>query len=240
MLEARDGMDDWTASELTSAEKELLIDFVEWAGEFDRQILDRQTVNGNPDKIGLQEAFEFLVPIISEEASEFDAQMFRFFRLEREVKSRPTFEYKKRDELPEDAKITPEEINRFLRKDELEEFFTLAGQMIEDLTVKLVIDEVIAPPRRSESVRGSVAQKSQREREWLLFVTGAISDGEKGEIRRTYNLRSSIVHSSDDDNGFLNEVNIPSDITRAKNAVYTLHEKLHGIELHHRFGDLIS
>jgi len=233
-------MNDWTASELSMAEKELLIDFVEWAGEFDRQILDRQTVEGNPDEIGLQEAFEFLLPIISEEASEFDAKMFRILRLEQEIQSGSVFEYENPDKLPDDAKITPAEINRFLKKDELEEFFTLIGQMIEDLSVELVMTEVVVPSRRSESARRRVAQKSQREREWLLFVSGAISDGEKGEIRRTYNLRSTIVHGSNGNDSFLKEVNIPTDITRAKNALNTLHEELHGIELHHRFGDLVA
>jgi len=233
-------MNDWTADELSMAEKELLIDFVEWAGEFDRQILDRQTVEGTPGEIGLQEAFEFLLPIISEEASEFDAKMFRIFRLEQEIQSGAVFEYENSDKLPDDAKITPAEINRFLKEDELEEFFTLTGQMIEDLTVELVINEVVVPSRRSESARRRVAQKSQREREWLLFASGAISDGEKGEIRRTYNLRSTIVHSSNGNDSFLKEVNIPTDVTRAKNALNTLHEELHGIELHHRFGDLVA
>lgn len=233
-------MSDWTASELSKAEKELLIDFVEWAGEFDRQILDRETVEGDPDEIGFEEAFEFLLPIISEEASKFDAKMFRLFRLEQEIQSGPMFEYEYQGKLPDDAKITPAEINRFLKKDELEEFFTLAGQMIEDLAVELVINDIIVPSRRSESTRRRVAQKSQREREWLLFVSGVISDGEKGEIRRTYNLRSTIVHSSNDNDSFLKQVNIPTDITRAKNALNTLHEELHGIELHHRFGDLIA
>jgi len=33
---------------------------------------------------------------------------------------------------------------------------------------------------------------SQYEREWLLYVTGVITDGEKGKIRRVYDMRSSM------------------------------------------------
>ncbi|WP_134669536.1 hypothetical protein [Halorussus marinus] len=233
-------MDDISATDLSDAEIELVTDFVEWAGEFDRQILERKTVGSDSDEIGLQEAFEYLVPIISDDASEFDAQLFRLFRMEQKVRSTPTFEYKNEDELPKDAKITPEELSRFLKKDELEEFFTLAGQMVETLSIELVMQEVVTSSRRSKSVRKRVTQKSQREREWLLFVTGVISEGVKSEIRRVYGLRSSIVHNSEDAKNFLQEVNVPSDINRAKKTINTLHDELHGIELKHRFSDLIA
>ncbi len=232
-------MDDLAVEELSDAENELLLDFVEWAGEFDRQILEKETIKGDSEQIGIQEAFEFLAPLVSEDASEFDAQMFRLFRLEQEIQSGPSFEYSKEDELPQDAAITPDELNHFLKKDELEEFFTLSGQMIETLSAELVLEEVVAESRKSKSVRQKITRKSQREREWLLYVAGVISEGQKGEIRRVYDLRSSIVHSSEDSNDFLKQVNIPSDISRAKNAVNSLHEELHGIELKHRFGDLI-
>lgn len=233
-------MSEWTAEDLLPEESELIIDFVEWAGEFDRQILDRQTIDGDEDTIGLAEAFEYLTPLISEEADEFDAQVFRLFRLRGEIQSGPVFDYKKEDELPENPKVTPEELNRFVKKDELEEFFTLAGQMIEKLTIDLVLEDVVEPSRRSNSVRKKVEQMSQYDREWLLYVTGVITDGDKGEIRRAYGMRSSIVHSSNGENDFLNEIEIPSDVSRALDAVDILHEKLHTISLGHRFGDLIA
>jgi len=232
-------MSEWTAEDLSPEESELIVDFVEWAGGFDRQILDRQTIDGDEDAIGVAEAFEYLAPLISEEADEFDAQVFRLFRLRGEIQSGPVFEYEKEEELPEDPKVTPEELNRFVRKDELEEFFTLAGQMIEALTIDLVLEEVVESARKSNSVKKRVERMSQQEREWLLYVTGAITDGEMGEIRRIYDMRSSIVHNSGGD-GFLDEVDISSDISRALDTVDTLHERLHGIAMKHRFGDLIA
>lgn len=233
-------MSEWTAEDLTPEESELIVDFVEWAGKFDRQILDRQTIEGNEDTIGMSEAFEYLVPLISEEADEFDAQIFRLFRLRSEIQSGPVFEYAKEDKLPENPKVTPEELNRFVRKDELEEFFTLAGQMVETLTIDLFLEDVVESSRKSNSVRKRVERMSQHEREWLLYVTGVITDGEMGKTRRVYDMRSSIVHNSDGENGFLDEVKIPSDVNRALDAIDTLHERLHGIALKHRFGDLIA
>lgn len=233
-------MTDLAVDDLSDEEAELLIDFVEWAGNFDRQVLDRQTIDGDSEEIGLMQAFEFLLPYVSEEASEFDAQMLRLFRLDSEINSGPVFEYEHEDKLPDDAYIRPDELNRFLRKDELEEFFTLAGQMIEVLSVELIMEEVVADSRDSSSTRDRIARKSQREREWLLWVTGIISDGEKGEIRRTYDLRSSVVHDSGSAGGFLQQVEIPGDTNRAKKSIDALHEKIHGIKLHHRFGDMVA
>lgn len=233
-------MTDMTIDDLSKAEGELVVDFVEWAGEFDRQILERQTIEGDSEAIGIHEAFEYLTPLVSEDASEFDAQMFRLFRLDQTIRSGPTFEYENGDELPPDATITPDELNRFLKKDELEEFFTLSAQMIETLSIQLVMEEVVAESRKSKSVRQKVTRKSQREREWLLHATGLISDGEKSELRRVYDLRSTVVHASESSKDFLKEVNVPSDIDRAKGAINALHDELHGIELKHRFGDLIA
>jgi len=133
---------EWTAEDLSPDESGLIVGFVEWAGEFDGQILDRQTIDGDEDAIGTAEAFEYLKPLISEEADEFDAQVFRFFRLRSEIQSGPVFEYEKDDELPENPKVTPEELNHFVRKDGLEEFFTLAGQMVETLTIDLFLEDV--------------------------------------------------------------------------------------------------
>jgi len=233
-------MSEWTAEDLSPEESELITDFIEWAGGFDRQILDRQTIDGDEDTIGLAEALGYLMPLISEEAEEFDAQVFRLLQLRSEIQSGPVFEYEKDDELPENPKVTPEELNRFVRKDELEEFFTLAGQMVETLTIDLVLEDVVDSSRRSKSVRERVERMSQHEREWLLHVTGAITDGEKGKIRRVYGMRSSIVHASDGQSDFLNEIKIPSDVSRALDAVDILHEQLHGIALRHRFADLIA
>lgn len=232
-------MDDFTVDDLSRAETDLIVDFIEWVGEFDRQLLDRQTIEGDSEGVGIQQAFEFLAPLISEDASEFDAQMLRLFRLEQEILSGSTFEYENTDELPSDARVTPEELNQFLKKDELEEFFTLAGQMIETLSVELVMEEVVADSRQSESIRNQVERKSQREREWLLHATGVLSDGNKGEIRRIYDLRSSIVHTSGKSDDLLTVVSLPSDLNRAKNAINALHENLHGIRLKHRFSELI-
>ncbi len=232
-------MDDFSSDDLSDEEAELLIDFIEWAGEFDRQILERQTIEGESEEIDIMDAFEYLVPLVSEDASQFDAQMLRLSRLEREITSGPVFEYEQEDKIPPDAKITPEELNRFVSKNEIEEFFTLAGQMVETLSVELVMDKVVVPSRRSKSVRSQVEQKSQSEREWLLHVAGILSDGDKSEVRRVYSLRSSIVHSSGGSENFLQRVNIPSDVHRAKDAINTLHEELHGIKLKHRFSELL-
>lgn len=201
-------MDKWTSEDLSPKERELIIDFAEWAGEFDREILERQNIEtiGNRDTIGIEEVFEFLVPRISEDATEFDAWIFRLSRLRSEIQSLPVFEYEHEDELPSDSVVTPEELNAIVVKEELEDFFILVGQMIEALTIELVMESVVDPSRESKSVRKRVERKSQRDREWLLYITGVIDDGEKGEIRRAYNLRSSLVHDSD--NAYLEDIDV--------------------------------
>lgn len=102
----------------------------------------------------------------------------------------------------------------------------------------MVIKEVVIEPRESKSVRRTIERKSQYEREWLLHITGVIDDGQKGEIRHIYDMRSSIVHDSEND--FLKEVNIPDDIDRGMKAINILHRELYGIDLKHRVGDLIA
>lgn len=231
-------MDEWTAEDLSSEESEMIVDFVEWAGKFDRQVLERKTVDGNQDEIGIEKAFEFLMPHISEDADEFDAQMLKLFRLQNEIKSGPVFEYEHEDELPSDSVVTTDELNAFLKREELREFFSITGQMIESLSVELVIKKVVDQSRESNSVRRRVERQSQEEREWLLHITGNISDGEKGEIRQTYNLRSSLVHDSE--NVFVGDIDIPDDIDKGLKSVNILHKKLHGVELKHRFGDLVA
>lgn len=231
-------MDEWTAENLSPEESAMIVDFVEWVGEFDRQVLEKQTVEGDQDALGIEEAFEFLMPHVSEEATEFDAKMLKLFRLQKEIKSGPVFEYEYEDELPPDSKVTTEGLNAFFKREELREFFSITGQMIESLSVELVMDKVVDPSKESKSVRRRVERKSQNEREWLLHVTGNISDGEKGEIRRAYDIRSSLVHDSE--NVFVNDIDIPNDIDRGVKAVNILHESLHGIELKHRFGDLVA
>lgn len=219
---------------------ELVHDFLGWTGEFDREFQERKTIQGDSEEVDIFDVVEYLIPVVSEETTEFDAQAFEFLRAEQEARSGPIFDYEHEDDLPQDATITPEQLNSFLKRNELERVFTIAGQMIEVLSVQLIMEEVVASSRESSKVRKKVAHKSQYEREWLLHVTGEISDGEKGEIRRVYDLRSSIVHGSETGNDFLNEVNMPSDIDRAKEIVNTLHEKVYGIGLSHRVGNLIT
>jgi len=231
-------MNEWTAEDLSPEESAMIVDFVEWVGDFDRQILERQTVEGDQDAIGIEEAFEFLMPHVSEDASEFDAKILKLLRLQKEIKSGPVFEYEYEDELPSNSTVTTEGLNALLKREELIEFFSIAGQMIESLSIELVMKEVVDSSKRSKSVRRRVERKSQKEREWLLHITGNISDGEKGEIRQTYDMRSSLVHDSE--NVFVNNIDIPNDVNRGVKAVNILHESLHGIELKHRFGDLVA
>lgn len=233
-------MEDVTVDDLSEAEINLITDFIEWAGKFDRQVLDLQTIDGDADEVDLQEAMEFLIPLLSQKTTEFDSHAFQLLRLEQEIQRGPTFEYENKDEIPPNATVTPDKINGFLKQEELEQFFTIAGQMIEVLTVELIMDEIVSSSRQSKKVRNKIARKSQREREWLLHVTGQISDGQKGEMRRLYDLRSSAVHSSEDSNDFLRDVNIPSDLSRARGAINTLHMKTYGINLSERLGDLIT
>ena len=231
-------MNEWTAEDISPEESAMIVDFVEWAGEFDRQILERKTIEGDQDIIGIEEAFEFLMPHVSEEATEFDAKMIKLSRLQNEIKAGPVFEYEYEDELPSDSVVSAEGLNAFLKREELREFFSITGQMIESLSIELVMEEVVDESKKSKSVRRRVERKSQEQREWLLHITGVISDGEKGEIRRTYDMRSSLVHDSED--MFVNDVDIPNDVDRGVKAVNILHENLHGIELKHRFGDLVA
>lgn len=230
-------MTEWTADDLSPEEAELLTDFAEWLGDFDRQMIDRNSIKGDNEEFGFETAIEYLTPYISAEASEFDAQIFRLYRLKRNISGEHLFEYEKDHELPPDAVVTPDELNKFLQKDELEEFFTISGQMVETLSTDLLINEIVDDSRESKSVRNRIERMPQSERDWLLYISGTISEGQKSEIKRLYDLRSSVVHESDN---FIKKVNVPSDVERSMNTINDLHEELHGIGLDHRFGDIIT
>lgn len=229
----------WSSDDLSPEEGELLIDFVEWAGEFDRQILERETIATENEPIGIHNTFEFVMPLISSHASEMDSQIFRFHRLWQDIRSGKEFEYSKAEDLPNDATITPELLNSFILKKQIQKFVLLSGQLLETFTSDLVYQEVVEVSRKSKSIKKRIEKMSEEEREWLLFATGVIDESEKSELRRVYRLRTELVHSSNPLD-FLTEISVPSDINRCMDSVDDLHEKLHGHRIKHRIGTVIA
>lgn len=174
---------------------------------------------------------------ISDSISTIDRQIFRFNDM-RKTLQRMATESPKGVDLPEGAKITPEKLHWFTIRSELTTYYSQAGVLIENLTSDLILEEVVADERISNRVKDDVENKSQWEREWLLFVTGVLDSGEKETIRAAYRRRNSLVHDSIAQDE-IEDIDVESEINQAWEAVNLPHEKLFGLEMEYRISEKI-
>lgn len=222
-------------AELSERERELLKAYTNGSHDFPGTtvtgVLTEDSATSEKDR---DEVAEDILLLFSESTNPVDLQTYSLLNLRAKIKNKSDRFPSEDKNLPDDATVTPEKLNRLLIKDKIRTFFTLVGSMIERFSIELILEDVVDEDRISESVREDIERKSQSERLWLLYITGVVDEGEKGKIGRAYDIRSSLVH----DNvraSIIDEVdNIESDIERSLNAVDTLHQKLYGISLRMR------
>ena len=226
-------------NELSDAEQALVDDFVrKSAGKGDHLPEGPVKDNSDLDEKSVEEAFVQIQSVISD-TDPHALRVLTLKRLKREIESKYGSIISPPKEMPADPKITREDLNRLLIKDEVTNYLLLVGGMIEELSIDLVHKEVIIEDRQSSSQRKRIEHMTQSEREELLYITGIIDSGEKSEIGRAYGMRNNLAHNANNTTvtNVLDDVN--GDMTRAYNAVEILHKKLYGIDLSQRFSNLL-
>lgn len=139
-------------------------------------------------------------------------------------------------ELPEEAEITPEKLHWLTIRSELTTYYSHAGVLMEDISTELIIDSIVDDERKSNRVRDDIENKSQWEREWLLFISGAIDSGEWDNIRETYKKRNNLVHDSVSAEQITDE-DIKPEIDQAWDSVNLLHQKQFGVGMEQRISE---
>jgi len=225
--------------QLSDAEQALVDDFVRKSvNQGERLPEGSVTFDDDLDRKTVQAAFEQIESLISN-TNPLTLRVLTLERLKREIESKYDSVIHPPEEMPADPKITREDLNRLLIKDEVTNYFLLVGGMIEQLSIDLICEKVISEDRQSENQRTRVEQMSQAEREQLLYMTSVIGDGERSEIRRAYNTRNDLAHNVTDRSVTDVLDNVESDIERAYDAVEILHMKLYDIDLNQRFSNLL-
>jgi len=174
---------------------------------------------------------------ISPDVSRIDREILRLDNmmetLERVLRS-TSFD----DSTQDNTEITVEKLHWLSIRSKLISFYSQAGILLETFSSELILESVVDNDRRSNRVERDIKNKSQWEREWLLFVTGVIDSGEKDNIRTVYRKRNNLVHESTNYDGFSGDSGLESDLSHAWETVDILHEKLYGIKMNQRISDL--
>lgn len=224
---------------LSEAECELVEDFLEKSTGVDEGATEDSFVMGDEVSLAsVDEAYHRLMILISNNFDRIALRTMTLDRLEGVIQSKADSIDHPSEEMPTDPTVTRENLNIMLIRDEVIIYFLIAGAMIEQFTIELVLEEVAAEDRQSENHRSRVEQMSEREREDLLHMAGILDDGEKGKVRRAYKIRNDLAHSHDP--AIITEMgNVESNIDRTREALDTLHEKIHGIPLDYRLANEI-
>lgn len=130
--------------------------------------------------------------------------------------------------------LTDEEMKKASLWDELVNFYSVAGGLLERFTTELIVEEVVADDRESNSVRSDIEKMPQRKREWLLHISGEIDDGTKSEVRRVYQLRNDLLHGPAQYALLEKMGSIESEVDRAINAIDDLHKLIFGESIFQR------
>lgn len=229
---------NWNLDELSDDELELLLEYINQTTESFRTTVADVLTQPEPiesKKQGAEDVFRFT----SDSVSATESQLLSLKQMKAETLHKYEEFTTTVDDLPENAKITPDMLNRLLVKKEVISYFQLIGTLLEKFTIELVMEEVVTDDRQSNSTRSRVEGRSQEEREWLLYITGVIDNGTKSEIRRSYSKRNSLVHDSEGENLIEEFADLESDVNRAYNAVDELYEEIHGISIEMMMGNLL-
>lgn len=225
---------------LSGPEQHLLEDFLRKSSDVGERLAeDPIQIGDDVDVATVQESFEQVMSLVSNDTDSITLRVFALDRLEAEIQSKSGSIIEPPEETPPEADITREKLNKLLIRDEVINYFLLSGALIEQFTIELIIEEITSESRQSGNNRSRVEQMSEAEREDLLHMAGVLTDGEKGKIRRAYKIRNTLAHSPDPVSVTETIKNIESDIERTREAIDTLHEKIHGIPLDYRISNLL-
>ncbi|WP_336024775.1 hypothetical protein [Halobellus salinisoli] len=179
-----------------------------------------------------------LLYYLSDTVSNTDRQVMRLNEMRKNIQEIVEGSLPERD-LPEDAKISSKELHWLAINSELISFYSQVGVLIEEFSTELILNDVVDSNRRSNRVERDIANKSQSQREWLLFVTGVIDSGEKDQLRDTYRKRNKLVHNADVTEIIEDVDEINSEISSAWDTVNYLHRKLYGVEMRFRISETL-
>lgn len=213
--------------DLTEQEQDLVFDYIRKAAERGRMLEGEPVSFSHPgDQVAIREAVGRIDAIATEDVDELTLKAYMLERLKRNIETNLGGIIYPGDEFPEDATVTRDDLNKLLVADDVVNFFTLAGSIIEQLSIHLIMERIVANP--SNSIRDDVQNLRQTRREWLLFITGTLDGGEKDQVRQAYRLRNTLAHNPEG-TSLLNEIDtVEEDIAKTMTALNTLHEKLHG------------
>lgn len=230
--------DDSSTRDLSEKERELLSDYFSQTTDKFRPSVTEVLTKGEVIKSKTGN-FEDALQYVSDSVSATEVQLFTLNRMKTEVLQKYDEFTPAVQDVPTDAQITPEEINRLIVRRDVSFYFQLVGSLIEKFSIELIMKEVIEEDRQSESVRSEIENMSQSERMWWLYVTGAIDNGSKSELGRAYSKRNSLAHDLQTDNLLREFQDIESDIKRAYNAVNGIHERVYDITIEMKLSNLL-
>ncbi|CQH65310.1 uncharacterized protein HHUB_6097 (plasmid) [Halobacterium hubeiense] len=160
-------------------------------------------------------------------------QTKRFYSLKKEIENGPQTLREKVPDGFSDEEIF-ERMEAVLLRRPVNDLFLLVGSLIETLSIKAVLDNVIDENRVSNNVEEHVERLPQTEREWWLFSTGVIDAGEKGKIREAYRLRNNIAHMKDSSGNLYSKSDVMTAVEDAEEAINILHTSVWDFTLKHR------
>lgn len=124
-----------------------------------------------------------------------------------------------------------EHVFRTKASDKILLFFTLATEVINGLSMDLIIERVIHNEHRNKSSRRFIENLNQHDREELLFRTGTIDGELKGMMADIRQTRNSLTHDLRERHLLESIDNILSEIANVIETVDRLHSRVEGYSL---------
>lgn len=123
-----------------------------------------------------------------------------------------------------------EEKIAIMASDDVMLFFTLANEMIRSLSGKVLNEEIVDESHRGESSLRSMKELNPETQEDLLYYSGMIDSGLKGEIARIRKTRNKLVHDLRQRHFLRGLSNLESRIDRTITAINELYKTAWGFE----------
>lgn len=109
-------------------------------------------------------------------------------------------------------------------------FFTLSNEIIRSLSGEILNKKIVDESLRSESSLSSMNNLDPKTQENLLYYSGAIDSGLKGEIVRVRKTRNKLVHDLRQRHLLSGLNNLESRIDRTVSTINNLYEAARGYE----------
>lgn len=118
--------------------------------------------------------------------------------------------------------------------DEFVLFYTLANEIVQSLAGEIINENIFKENLRSDSSLEVAREFPQEAKEDLLFYSGIIDNGTKGEMTNVRKTRNKLIHDLRN-RQYLSDIdNIKSRMVRAMEVINELHSVIYDHEL---FGD---